>query len=61
LELGVKWLAIYRDLKRAPAPRHQGKRLDILFQAQKFFRQTDGFRLVISNRAILDDDFYAHE
>jgi hypothetical protein len=34
--------------------------LDILFQSQKFFRQTDGLRLVISNAAILDDDLNLH-
>jgi len=60
LELGMKYLPIHDDLKCAAARRHQAKRFDILFQSQKFFRQTDGFGLVISNTAILDDDFYAH-
>ena len=56
----MKYLAIHYDLKCAAARRHQTERFDILFQSQKFFRQTDGLRLVISNAAILNDDFNAH-
>jgi hypothetical protein len=59
-ELGMKCLPIHDDLKCAAARRHQAERFDILFQSQKFLRQTDGFRLVVSNTAILDDDLYAH-
>jgi hypothetical protein len=59
-ELGMQSVPIYDDLKCAPPRRHQGERFDILFQSQKFLRQTDGFGLVISNRAILDDDFHGH-
>jgi hypothetical protein len=56
----MKCLPIHYNLKCAPACRHQAERFDVLFQSQKFLRQTDGFGLVISNRAILDDDFQAH-
>jgi len=56
----MKCLPIHDDLKCAPARRHQAERFDVLFQCKKFLRQTDGFRLVVSNRAILDNDFQAH-
>jgi hypothetical protein len=56
----MKCLPIHDDLKCAPACRHQAERFDVLFQSQKFLRQTDGFGLVISNRAILDYDLQAH-
>ena len=59
-ELGIKYLPIHDNLKCAAACRHQSKRFDVLFQSQKFLRQTDGFDLVISNRTILDNDFQAH-
>jgi hypothetical protein len=59
-ELRIKCLPIHDDLKGAPPRRHQAERFDIVFQSQKFRRQTDGFGLIISNGAILDDDFYAH-
>jgi len=59
-KLGMKCLPIHDDLKYATACRDQAERFDILFQSQKFLRQTDGFGLVISNTAILDDDFYVH-
>jgi hypothetical protein len=60
LELGINLLAINNDLKRAAGTRSQGERLDSVLQCQKFFRQTDGFRLVVSNRTVLNDDFDAH-
>ena len=56
----MKYLPINDDLKCATAGRDQAERFDTLFESQKFLRQTDGFGLVISNRAILDDDFYTH-
>ena len=59
-KLGMKCLPIHDNLKCASACRHQAERFDVLFQSQKFLRQTDGLRLVVSNRAILDDDFQAH-
>ena len=59
-ELRIECLPIHDDLKCATACRHQAERFDVLFQSQKFFRQTDGFGLVISNAAIFDNDFYAH-
>jgi hypothetical protein len=59
-ELGMKCLSIDDNLKCSTTRRHQAERFDILFQSQKFFRQTDGLGLVISNRAILDDNFQAH-
>jgi len=59
-ELRIKCLPIHDDLKCASASGHQAEGFDVLFQSQKFLRQTDGFRLVISNAAIFDNDFYAH-
>jgi hypothetical protein len=59
-ELRIKCFPIHDDLKCATASGHQTERFDVLFQSQQFLRQTDGFGLIISNAAILDDDFYAH-
>jgi hypothetical protein len=59
-KLRVKCLAIHDDLKCATGRRHQAERSNILFKSQEFLRQTDGFRFVISNAAIFDDDLYAH-
>jgi hypothetical protein len=60
LELGINLLAINDDLKRAARTRGQGERLHSVLQSQKFFRQTDGLWLVVSNCAVLNDDFDAH-
>ena len=60
LQLGIDLLAIDADLKAAAARRHQREAADFLFELQEFVRQTDGTRLVVSDRAILDDDFQGH-
>jgi hypothetical protein len=48
------------DLKSATTRRNQLQRADPLFECQKFFRQTDGFWLVVSSRAVLDCYFRTH-
>lgn len=59
-ELGIDFLPINDDLERSTASWSQSERLDIPFEGQKFLRQTDGFRLIVSNRAVLNDNLYAH-
>ena len=53
-------LPIDRDFKSAAARRDEGERPKALFEPQEFFRQTDGMRLVVSSRAIIDGDFDCH-
>ena len=59
--LAVDDFAVDRDFEHATAHRDKGEGLDVLFQAQELFRQTDGLRLVVSKAAILDADFQGHD
>jgi len=56
-ELGMNLLSIDHHLERTTPGRHECERFNILLEPQKFFRQTDGLRFVVSSRAILDVDF----
>ena len=60
LQFGINLLPIHDDLERAATRGHQAQRFDALLESQKFFRQTDGPRLVVSSGAILDYDLNAH-
>ena len=59
-QFGINFLPIDAHLKHAAAGRHQRKRADVLLELQKFFRQTDGVRFIVSSRTVFDFDFQAH-
>jgi len=59
-EFGVERFAIGADFEGAAARWDEGKRRDAIAQIENLSRQTDGFRRVVSNRAILDPDFGFH-
>lgn len=61
LQLGIKLSSVHADFKHTAARRDQFHRRDALLQCQNFLRQTDGARLVVSSRAILDSDFRIHQ
>ena len=52
--------AIGADFEGAAAGWNQGERRDAIAELENFSRQTDGFRRVVSNAAILDPDFAFH-
>jgi hypothetical protein len=54
-------LPIDSDLKHTTARRDQLERADVLFEFEKLVRQTDGLRLVVSCRAILNRDVESHK
>jgi hypothetical protein len=54
LFLGIDFLAVDHDLEHAAACGNELQRTDILFEPEKFFRQTDGLRLIVSHAAIFD-------
>ena len=60
LLFGVEFLFIDADFEDAAACRNKRERTDALFEIEKLHRQTDGFRLVVSSRAIFDRDFWLH-
>jgi hypothetical protein len=60
LQFRVDQLASGANLKPASGRRDQLYRTDALFELEQFFRQTDGFRFVVSDRAILNHDFRCH-
>ena len=60
VEFGMEQFAIGADLEGAPARGNQRKRFDAVAKLESFSRQTDGFRRVVSNRAILDPNFGFH-
>ena len=60
LQFGINLLPIHDDLERAATRGRQAQRFDALLESQKFFRQTDGPRLVVSSSAILDYDLNVH-
>ena len=59
-QLAVNFLSIDADLKGPAARRDQPERANFLFELEKFFRQTDGLRLIVSSGAVFDGDFYVH-
>ncbi len=52
--------AIEADFEGAAARWDEGERRDPIAELENFSRQTDGFRCVVSNAAILDPDFGFH-
>ena len=52
--------AIGADFEGAAAGWNQGERRKAIAELENLSRQTDGFRRVVSNRAILDPDFVFH-
>jgi len=58
--LGVDVLTVDAHFEDAARPRYELNRPDLLFKNQELFRQTDGFGLVVSHRAIFDGDFEFH-
>ena len=54
LEFGMEQFAIGANFEGAATRRNQRKRLDALAEFEKFGRQTDGLRRVISNDAVFD-------
>src|SRR5207249_11402824 len=59
-QLRMNLLSINGDFERATARRNERKGPDVLLKPQQFFRQTDGMRLIVSSRAILDRDLDWH-
>ena len=60
IEFGVERFTIGADFEGAAARWDEGKRRDPFAEVENLSRQTDGFRRVVSNRAILDPDFGFH-
>ena len=60
IEFGVERFAIGADFEGAAAGWDQRERRDAIAELENFSRQTDGFRRVVSDRAILDPDFGFH-
>ncbi|CAN5554753.1 hypothetical protein BH20VER3_BH20VER3_14500 [soil metagenome] len=56
----MEQFAIGGDLEGAAAGWNQGERRDPIAELEDLSRQTDGFRRVVSNHAILDPDFGFH-
>ena len=52
--------AVHRHLESAPGGRDEFQGGDLKLERQQFRRQTDGVRLVVSSRAILDGDLQSH-
>lgn len=48
------------DLEHASRGGHEFQRTQVQFELKQFNRQTDGFGFVVSNGAVLDDDFGFH-
>jgi hypothetical protein len=59
-EFGVKQFSIGADFEGAAAGWYQRERRNPIAEFEYLSRQTDGFRRVISNAAILDPDFSFH-
>lgn len=57
----MKCVTIHGHLEAAACGRHQLQGTDLLFELQYLLRQTDGMWLVVSDRAIFDDDLGLHE
>jgi len=54
LLLGIDFFSVHRDFKDAASGWNEFQRTNVLFEPKKFFRQTDGLRLVVSHAAIFD-------
>ncbi len=60
IEFGMEQLAIGADFEGAATRWDEGERRDPIAELENLSRQTDGFRCVVSNAAILDPDFGLH-
>ncbi len=60
IEFGMEDFAIEADFEGAAARWNEGERRDPIAEVENLSRQTDGFRCVVSNAAILDPDFGFH-
>jgi hypothetical protein len=60
IELGMERFAIGADFEGAATGWNQGERRDPIAEIENLSRQTDGFRRVVSNRAVLNPDFCLH-
>ena len=61
VEFGVEQFAIGADFERAAAGWNQGERCNSIAEFEDLSRQTDGFRCVVSNRAVFDPDLGFHQ
>jgi hypothetical protein len=57
---GIDFFAVHRYFKHTAAGGDQREGTNILFEPEKFFRQTDGLRLVVSHAAIFDGNLQCH-
>ena len=60
VEFGMEQFAIGADFGGAAAGWDQGERRDPIAELEDLSRQTDGFRGVVSNRAVFDPDLEFH-
>ena len=60
VEFGMERFAIGADFEGAAAGWDQRKRPDAIAEFENLSRQTDGFRGVVSNAAVLDPNFGFH-
>jgi len=60
IEFGVERFAIGADFEGAATGWNQGERRDPIAEIENLSRQTDGFRRVVSNCAVLNPDFGFH-
>jgi len=60
VQFGVERFAIGADFEGAAAGWNEGERRNPIAEFEYLSRQTDGFRRVVSNAAILDPDFGFH-
>ena len=60
IELGMERFAIGADFEGAAAGWDEGERRDPIAKIENLSRQTDGFRRVVSNCAVLNPDFGLH-
>ena len=59
-DLAVYQLVISHDLEHTASCGYQRQRGNVFLEFEQFFRQTDGLRFVISNRAIFDRYLKGH-
>jgi hypothetical protein len=60
VDFGVEQFAIGADFESAAARGHERERRDPIAEFENLSRQTDGFRGVISDRAVFDPDVDFH-
>ena len=60
-EFGMERFAIDADFEGAAAGWDQGERRNPIAELENLSRQTDGFRRVVSNRAVFDPYFGFHQ